>query len=304
MALPDKLRGRGAAPVTQLLGERRLESRRSATRSAATQAVLRQGWQLAAAAGQSLPAPAEAGFQEFSNSDEDGILLYLFAVLGIHNGTFVDVGAAGVEGSNTANLAVNHGWWGLHIEGRQAALDFSQSWYGSVNGSRLYPPVAVQAMVNAENINSLIADNGLNGEIDLLSVDIDSNDYWIWRAIDVVTPRVVVIEYQTAVGHEAAVTIPYEPNFDRSEHAINQPPAEIVYAGASLAALIHLGNERGYTLVAVDRMDSNGIFVRNDVLDGRFPAVDPASCFKHPRSQHLIATYREKLLKMPWEHIS
>lgn len=237
-------------------------------------------------------------------SDEDGILLYLFAIIGATNRTFVDIGAAGVEASNTANLVVNDGWWGLHIDGRATALEFSQRFYKRNQGSRIFPPRAVNALIDRDNVNDLIADNGVSGEIDLLSLDIDSNDWWIWNALEVITPRVVVVEYQPAIGPDRAVTIPYDPAFDRAAWDINTPPAEVVYCGCSLAALVLLAEHRGYTFVGTDRIEVNGFFVRNDVLDGALDPVDVADCFSHPRSRHLMATYGERLATMPWHEVT
>jgi hypothetical protein len=58
-------------------------------------------------------------------------------------------------------------------------------------------------------VDSLITANGIKGEIDLLSLDIDGVDYWIWNAIEAISPRVVVAEIQAIWGTEASVTVPY-----------------------------------------------------------------------------------------------
>lgn len=303
MSYRSWLRGRGSVLLTGLLGDQRMRYRQQPSRSAVSQAALRRNYQQAVANGEQLPALRDVGFQEYSFSDEDGILLFLFAVCGATNRVFVDIGAAGVEGSNSANLIVNDGWWGLHIEGREAALEYSQRFYRRAQSSRLFPPTAVPAFVSAENINELIEENGVCGEIDLLSIDIDSNDYWVWKAIDVVSPRVVVIEYQVALGPEPALTIPYDPAFDRSAYTINQPPAEIVYAGASLRALTRLGSSKGYSLVGCDRLNGNAFFVRNDVLGARLPVAAVEDCFTHQRSRTLIAEYSGRILDMPWVEV-
>ena len=91
---------------------------------------------------------------------------------------------------------------------------------------------------------------------DLLSIDIDGNDYWVWNAIDG-QPRLVVIEYNSSFGPDRAVTIPYDPSFDRFQH---HPFG--IYHGASIAALAKLGAAKGYALVGGDSNGVNAFFVR------------------------------------------
>ena len=96
----------------------------------------------------------------------------------------------------------------------------------------------VPAFVTAENINTLIRDNGFAGEVGILSIDIDGNDYWVWKAISCVQADIVICEYNSRFGSERAVTIPYDPNFYRTEaHSSN------LYFGASIRALTLLGQK-------------------------------------------------------------
>ena len=244
----------------------------------------------------------DAGFQVFSASDEDGILLYLFSIFGTATRTFVDIGAAGIEGSNTANLVVNHGWHGLHIDGSRSALAFAEQFYRSRTRSRPFPPATHTGFVDSENVNQLLEDYGYRGEIDLLSIDIDSTDYWVWQAINVVSPRVVIMEFQAALG-EQSLTIPNTKTFDRSAHAINSPPFEVVYCGVSLAALVHLAHEKGYDFVGCDSLRVNAFFVRSDVNDGALAEADVKECMQHPRVRYLVEKYAEDLATYPWEQV-
>jgi len=244
----------------------------------------------------------DAGFQVFSASDEDGILLYLFSLFGAKNRRFVDIGAAGIEGSNTANLVVNHGWHGIHIDGSESSLKFSRQFYRSRTRSRPFPPLTHQGFITSDNINDILENNGFVGELDLLSVDIDRIDYWVWKALDIVSPRVVVMEFQAAFGNLSR-TIPHVSVFDRSAHAINNPPFEIVYGGASLAALVHLGEEKGYDFVGCDSLRVNAFFVRKDVNSGVLPIPDIDACLDHPRIKYLVDKYAVELEKYPYEEI-
>ncbi len=144
--------------------------------------------------GGDLPSLREVGFRVFSDTDEDGILPYLFSVVGATDRRFVDIGASSPWGSNTANLIRHHGWTGLLAEGDPRTVAATTRAYAQDPDLR-YPPQVVHSFVTAENVNDLLRDHGMTGEIDLLSIDIDGMDYWVWESVDAVNPRVVVIEF-------------------------------------------------------------------------------------------------------------
>jgi hypothetical protein len=102
---------------------------------------------------------------------------------------------------------------------------------------------------------------GAPGEIGVLSIDIGGNDYWVWAAITVVDPVVVIIEYNYRFGNERALTIPYRPDFVRQEvhHSM-------VYAGVSLPTLAKLADQKGYALVGTNSNGNSAIFVKKDAL--------------------------------------
>lgn len=173
-----------------------------------------------ARSGADLPSLREVGFRVFSDTDEDGILLYLFSVLGTTDRRFVDIGASSPWGSNTANLIRHHGWTGLLVEADPRTAAATSRAYARDPDLR-YPPRVAHAFVTVENVNGLLREHGMTGEIDLLSIDIDGMDYWVWEAVEAVSPRVVVIEFQDILGPDRAVTVPYSPGFVRADHAVN-----------------------------------------------------------------------------------
>jgi hypothetical protein len=121
--------------------------------------------------------------------------------------------------------------------------------------------VVEQSMVTAENIDDLLGRKMRTSEPDLLSVDIDGNDYWVWRAISSINPRVVVIEYNPLWRPPISVTIKYNPNYRwRSDG----------YFGCSLKALEKLGHEKGYNLVGCCFVGANAFFVRQDLCGEKF----------------------------------
>ncbi|HXW24710.1 MAG TPA: hypothetical protein VEK73_08185, partial [Xanthobacteraceae bacterium] len=136
------------------------------------------------------------GYKVYSQNDEDGIIAEIFRRIGTTGRSFVEFGVeTGVE-CNTAKLLVE-GWRGLWIEANgQSAQAIRQNLAPFIAERRL---VLEERRVTAENINALIGEGGFAGEIDLLAIDIDYNDYWVWKAIDVIAPRVVVIEYNATL---------------------------------------------------------------------------------------------------------
>ncbi len=227
--------------------------------------------------GAALPAFADCEFRAFSQNGEDGILLLLFSVLGMGSRRAVEICAGDGVQCNTANLIVNHGWNALLFDGNAKLVDAGRQYYGRHPDTFAYPPTFVHAWVTRENVNRLIGEHGFHGEVDLLSLDLDGVDYWIWDAIDVVQPRVVVAEIQCLWGSERSVTVPYDPQF-RSEHVHGFG----VYSGASLLAFVKLGQRKGYRFVGVQRLGFNAFFVREDLAGTLLAAADPRICLDLP----------------------
>jgi hypothetical protein len=207
------------------------------------------------------------GFKVYSQHDEDGIIQEIFRRIGSSNRSFVEVGVeTGVE-CNTAKLLIE-GWRGTWIEANAQACKAIVSGFADfLNDHRL---TLQQTFVTAENINPLLESSGFKNEIDLLSIDIDFNDYWVWKATKGVSPRVVVIEYNAGLHPPLSVTVPYQPN--RGGDGTN-------YFGASLEALVRLGREKGYRIVGCNISGSNAFFVREDLCADHF--VEPATAEEH-----------------------
>lgn len=211
----------------------------------------------------------------FSQNGEDGILLYLFARLGVTNRTFVEFGVEDGRECNAANLAVNHDWSGLLMDGSEQNVAAGRLHYDSRLGASSSRVRFVQAFVTADNINQLLAEQNVHGEIDLLSIDIDGNDYWVWKAIEQIDPRVVVIEYNASFGPERQVTIPYRADFVWNARSF----PDLFFTGASLSLLNRLGEEKGYILVGCDSNGVNAFFVRKDVASGKLAPVSPREAY-------------------------
>lgn len=194
-------------------------------------------------------------FSVYSSAGEDGIIEYLISKVNIQNHVFVEFGVEKYTESNTRFLLKNRNWRGLVLDANQQNIDYIRQddiyWK--------YDLEAVCAFITAENINELIRGSGIEGDIGLLSIDIDGNDYWVWKAIEVANPRIVVCEFNSVFGVKHAITIPYDPGFVRTRaHHSN------LYFGASLLALYELGLEKGYQFVGCNSVGTNAFFVRQD----------------------------------------
>ena len=191
----------------------------------------------------------------FSQSGEDGIIQYLIRNLDLPRKIFVEFGVQDYRESNTRFLLVNNSWSGL-------VLDASAENVAEIKKDPIYWMYdirAVEAFITRDNINELLRENGVTGEIGLLSIDIDGNDFWVWQAIDVINPVIVVVEYNHRFGNQAAVTVPYRADFERTK-----APASPLYFGASLPALCWLAERKGYAFVGCGSNAVNAFFVRRD----------------------------------------
>jgi len=226
--------------------------------------------------GMPLPKLDDVGFRVFSQTDEDGKILYIFSLIGSTNKKCVEICAGdGIE-CNTANLIINHGWHGLLVEGNENLVQKGIQFYKTCKNTRIFPPQFVHAWIEPDNVNALIQKSGFSGEVDLLSIDIDGMDYWIWDAITIVNPRVVILEYQDILGPDKSVTVPYCKQFSRFD---THPD----FFGASLRAFHNLGKKKGYRLIGTNRYQYNAVFVRNDIGKDIFPAIAIDTCFTHPK---------------------
>ncbi len=208
-------------------------------------------------------------FKVYSQWGEDGIIQFLINNIDITNAVFVEFGVQDYKESNTRFLLQHDNWAGLVIDSSEQGVQTikSQEMYFR-NNLR-----AVCGFIDRDNINPLISGNGIQGDIGLLSIDIDGNDYWIWDAIDCISPRIVICEYDSLLGCRHAITTPYDPMFDRAKAHYS-----FLYGGASIAALHKLAMKKGYSLVGSNSAGVNAFFVRDDVL-GSLPVLSPQQAY-------------------------
>jgi hypothetical protein len=220
------------------------------------------------------------GRKVYSQSDEDGIIEEIFRRLGLtrRSGKFIDFGAHnGVDRSNTLYL-LYRGFSGLWIEASEVQVQsIRERFREPLESGQL---TVAQAFVTAENINDLLLSNlGDDKNVALLSIDIDGNDLWVWKAITSITPAVVVIEYNGKFPPPLSIAQEY-----KADHAWGGTD----YFGASLEALARIGRQKGYQLVACNIAGINAFFVREDLLGEHFPYALTATNLYHPCRFHLL----------------
>ena len=199
----------------------------------------------------------QAEFRVFSQFGDDGIIQYIISRLSLATSDrrFIEFGVENYRESNTRFLLLNDNWTGLVMDG-------SEDNVASIRSEALYwrnDLTALARFITRDNINSIIQEAGLSGRLGILSVDVDGNDYWIWEAITVVDPAVVIVEFNGIFGSREAVTIPYQADFVREKAHYS-----FFYWGTSLKALCFLAGQKGYVWIGCNSAGNNAYFVRSE----------------------------------------
>lgn len=241
---------------------------------------------------------SDVRFRTHSQHEEDGILLFIFSLIGVTNKKCVEICCGDGMECNSANLILNHGWIGLLFDGNESNVEVATRFYATHPDSKHWPPMIIHQWITKENVNQLIRKADFIGEIDLLSLDIDGNDYWVWEAIDCISPRVVVLEFNHLWGAEESVSVPYDSNFvaEFSEYGSD-------YAGASLKAFVKLGQKKGYKLIATNAIATNAFFLRKDITCSWLPEIQTEDCFNHPRAKFGMHFRLPKVKHKKWTKI-
>jgi hypothetical protein len=218
----------------------------------------------------SAPFPRGCEYRVFSQAGDDGIIQRLVREIPIRQRIFVEFGVQNYTESNTRFLLLKDNWSGLVLDASQKDIDFIRR---DPICSR-HDLKSVCAFISADNINKLLEENLPGRDIGLLSIDIDGNDYWIWKAIQSVKPAIVITEYNFRFGPSRAVTVPYDEDFQRGQAHYSH-----IYYGASLKALWILAREKGYDLVCCNNFGNNAFWVHKDLRPPSLPALTPEQAY-------------------------
>jgi len=214
-----------------------------------------------------------------SQNWEDGIIHAIFSVVGTTNKFYVEFGAEDGTECNTRYLREHNGWSGLLMDG------------GYEN-----PAIGLRReFVTVENIEHVFAKYNVPQQFDLLSIDIDGNDYWVWNAITHYDPRLVVIEYNACLPYAPPRTIPYNPTFqwDKTD-----------YYGASLSALVSLGIRKGYRLIATDSRGVNAFFIKQDLATAHFDMRTPEELYRPAMFKGRLGGHPHDSQQRLWQAVS
>lgn len=216
----------------------------------------------------------EVEFRVHSQFGDDGIIQWLISRLPSLPQRFVEFGVEDYSESNTRFLMLSRNWSGLVMDGSPANMARlrARKWFWR------HDLTALPCFVTRENVDRLIANWAGQDPVGLLHIDVDGNDYWLWDAVQCISPGIAIIEYSAVFGDDRAITIPYAANFRRfSAHYSGQ------YAGASLAALAQLAKRKGYALIGSNSAGNNAYFLRRDLLDETLMEVPVSRAFVRPK---------------------
>lgn len=189
----------------------------------------------------------------YSQSGEDGIIEKFFEELGINKGWYCEFGAGdGHWISNTKNLR-EKGWSGVLIEGSPDAF---KNLYKNFSESQTV--TIIESFVSCEPgkcLDDILSKTEIPNDFDILSIDVDGNDLWIWKSLKNYNPKLVVVEYNSNYDPEKSLTIKYDPS-----HRFGMDS----YYGATARAFVKLANEKGYSLVSFTE-GLNLFFCRKDL---------------------------------------
>ena len=217
-----------------------------------------------------IPNLQDVEFRVSSQWGQDGIIDWLIerAQIPPAKQAFIEFGVENFRQSNTRFLLQNRNWRGLIMDGDTAVVKAVES----DNLAWRYDLTTRAAFITRANVNDLISGAGFRGEIGLLSIDLDGNDYWVWEALHSVDPIICICEYNAVYGDVHPICTPYDENFNRTiAHSSN------LYFGASIVALCFLADKKGYRFVGTNSAGNDAFFVRKDYanrfLDGSLQLV-------------------------------
>lgn len=208
-----------------------------------------------------------SGYKVYSQCDEDGMIREIFRRIGETGKTFVEFGVGDGLENNTLALLFE-GWKGLWIDGSEKLTSrIREGLKDTIETGRL---TVTNAFITKENINELISSSIDEGEVDLLAIDMDGNDFHVFESISCINPRVVVIEYNAKFPPPVHYCMAYDKGHKWSGDD---------NFGASLKFLEEGFREKGYCLVGCSLTGANAFFVRQDLVADRF--LEPYSAERH-----------------------
>ncbi|MEZ0359016.1 hypothetical protein [Mycobacterium sp. SA01] len=242
---------------------------------------------------------SDAGFRCYSEFEEDGILLYVLAGIGMKTRRVVEIGCGTGAVNMSSNLILNHGYKGYLFDGSSSNINAADAFYRSKKDCHLIRPELKQSWITRANVNEVLASAGAAGEVDVFSLDIDGNDWHIWDAIDVIQPRICVFETNDIIPGDLSLTIPYVPDFNYRD----LPEEHQDFRSVSLLAMSRLSAAKGYRLIGAHRHGFNVFFMRNDVGRELFPEILISEIHDNPWTHHGQSDRWPAVRDMGWQEV-
>jgi hypothetical protein len=217
--------------------------------------------------------------QVFSQNGEDGVLREIFRRVGAESRTFLEIGVGDGQRNNTTFL-LSQGWRGYWLEGNSASVQ--QIFHRFRQPIEQKQLTVLETVVTRENVVGELTRVGVPAEVDLLSLDVDRNTYWVLSSVlTALRPRVAVIEYNALYPPDLHWTVEYDPSrwWNRTS-----------YYGASLKAYEKLAGEHSLALVGCELHGVNAFFVRQDLCGDRFESPYSAENHYEPPRYFLVRT--------------
>lgn len=232
-----------------------------------------------------------------SQFEEDGIILYVLSMIEFKTRRVVEMCCGSGNECMATNLILNHGFDGYLFDGSPENIRKANSLFQSKHDCLLYTPVLTEAWITTDNVNDLLTKSGCAREVDLFSLDIDGNDYWVWNAIDVINPRLLVFETHNVIPADKSLTMKYQSDFNY------QTAPEPEYRSVSLLAMLRLCKKRGYRLIGGHRHGFNVFFLREDEGAQFFPEVSIEEVQDNYWTRWSQANRWPKVKDMPWQEV-
>ena len=214
-----------------------------------------------------------SGFSVGSQNEEDGILVEIFRRIGLKNKKFFEFGV-GTGLQNCTVYFLLAGWGGGWVEINAAKYKFIEQKFKYYVASDILSLTNIP--VTPDNIDIIANNLNIPNDVDLMSIDIDGNDYFIFEQMKL-RPRVLVIEYNGLFPPPHKIVQAYDPDYVYSPDT---------YLGASLQSLTDLATKKGYKLVGTNLSGLNAFYVRDDCYStDLFPEPDPGLLYNPPRHQ-------------------
>lgn len=213
-------------------------------------------------------------FRVFSQFGDDGIIQWLVHNIDIPNNTFIEFGIEDYGESNTRFLMMNDNWSGFVMDGSNENIKKMKSQYYYWR----HDLAAKAIFITRDNIASLINEQNFATDVGLLHIDLDGNDYYIWKAIQEIRPIIVIVEYNSLFGIDRPISVIYDDGFIRGSAHYST-----LFWGSSLLSLYQLAEEKGYSFIGCNSAGNNAYFVRKDKINEKVTPVSLAKGFVEKR---------------------